>query len=236
METVIDHKQELIHTLHRPPETAEPSSRPLEPLDRMLEICFGLIMVLTFTCSISVTEVGREDVRSMLIAAIGCNLAWGIIDCFMYLLARFAEQGHRISTLRAVLHTPDPSAAHHVIAQAMPPMLASVMSEVEFEEIRRKLNQLPEPPAHPRLTKKEWLGGFAVFVAVFLSIFPVVIPFLVIGDAGLALRISNCIAVALLFLTGYAFGRYAGYRPWRMGLWMAIIGSALVALTIVLGG
>jgi hypothetical protein len=236
METVIDRTEELISTGHELRVKSKTSKRLLEPMDRLSEICFGLLMVLTFTCSISVTEAGLEDVRTLLIAAITCNLAWGIIDCFMYLLACFTEQGHAIAALRAVRRESDPSAAHRIIAQAIPHVLASVMSPMEFEEIRRKLNQLPEPPAHPRLTKKDWLGGAAIFLAVFLSTFPIVIPFLVISDVGLALRASNGVAVVMLFLTGYAFGRYAGYRPWRMGLWIAIAGSALVALTIVLGG
>jgi VIT1/CCC1 family predicted Fe2+/Mn2+ transporter len=40
----------------------------------------------------------------------------------------------------------------------------------------------------------------------------------------------------MLFLTGYAFGRYAHYRPWKMGLSMALFGVLLVAITIYLGG
>jgi len=234
METVSDREGEFTLTTHRPRHKT--FKRPLEPIDRISEIWFGLMMVLTFTCSISVTEAGLEEVSTMLIAAITCNLAWGIIDGFMYLLACFVEQGHSISALRSVRQASDPAVAHRMIAKAMPPVLASVMSHDGFEEIRTKLNRLPEPPAHPKLTKENWLGAVAVFLAVFLSTFPVVIPFLVIDEAGLALRISNGIAVVMLFLTGYAFGRYAGYRPLRMGLWMAIAGSALVALTIVLGG
>jgi hypothetical protein len=57
-----------------------PSSRVLEPGERISEVLFGLIMVLTFTGSLSVAEAGREDIRTMLVGALGCNLAWGIID------------------------------------------------------------------------------------------------------------------------------------------------------------
>ena len=54
------------------------SRRVLEPIDRVSEVLFGLIMVLTFTGSLSVAEAGRDDVRTMLIGALGCNLAWRI--------------------------------------------------------------------------------------------------------------------------------------------------------------
>ena len=102
--------------------------------------------------------------------------------------------------------------------------------------MRRKLSQLPEPPRRPTLTKKDWLGAGAVFLAVFLSTFPVVIPFLFIPNVRLALRVSNGVALLMLFLTGYAFGIYADHRPWRMELWTAILGSALVGIAVVLGG
>jgi VIT1/CCC1 family predicted Fe2+/Mn2+ transporter len=71
---------------------------------------------------------------------------------------------------------------------------------------------------------------------VFLSTFPIAIPFMLIRDARLALRVSNGIAIVMLFLAGYAFGRYASYHPWRMGLGMVLIGTVLVGITIALGG
>jgi len=64
----------------------------------------------------------------------------------------------------------------------------------------------------------------------------VAIPFAVISDARLALRVSNTIAIVMLFLAGYAFGRHSGHRPLAMGLAMVFLGSFMVAITISLGG
>ena len=66
---------------------AASSKRVLEPIERISEVLFGLIMVLTFTGSLSAAELGRAEVRVMLIGALGCNLAWGLIDGIMYLMA-----------------------------------------------------------------------------------------------------------------------------------------------------
>ena len=52
----------------------------LDPSERTAEVLFGLIMVLTFTGSLSAAEAGPDDIRAMLIGALGCNIAWGIID------------------------------------------------------------------------------------------------------------------------------------------------------------
>ena len=58
----------------------------LDPVERLSEVLFGLIMVLSFTCSISAANSGREEVREVVIGAVGCNLAWGIVDAVMYLI------------------------------------------------------------------------------------------------------------------------------------------------------
>jgi VIT1/CCC1 family predicted Fe2+/Mn2+ transporter len=52
----------------------------------------------------------------------------------------------------------------------------------------------------------------------------------------LAFRISNGIALVLLFLVGYAFGRFTNSNPGRAGLAMVIFGVAVVAVAILLGG
>ena len=61
--------------------------------------------------------------------------------------------------------------------------------------MRQKLNQLPPPPRRSTLAAKDWLGAAVVFLAVFLSTFPVAIPFLFISNVRLALRLSNTVAV-----------------------------------------
>lgn len=210
--------------------------RLLDPMERISEVLFGLIMVLTITCSFSIAGAGQTEVRQMLIGALGCNLAWGAIDAVMYWMACFSARGQNILALRALRATHDSREAHRIIADAMPPLLASVVSPAQFEEMRLKLNQLPEPTERPRLTKDDWLAGVGVFLLVFTATLPVVVPFAVLGQPARALRISNAIAIIMLLIAGYALGRFAGHRPWRMALAMVVVGVAMVGLTIALGG
>jgi VIT1/CCC1 family predicted Fe2+/Mn2+ transporter len=62
------------------------------------------------------------------------------------------------------------------------------------------------------------------------------VPFVLIGRVNLALRTSNLVAIAMMFGCGYVLARYGGYRPWTTGLVMVGLGTALVAITIALGG
>ena len=211
--------------------------RVLDPTERFSEILFGLIMVLTFTGSLSAAESGRNEVRTMLIGALGCNLAWGIIDALFYLMNTLGQRGHGALVLRRLRVTNDPAKAQALIADALPPTVASVLGPEDFEKLRQRLDSLPEPPRGFALLHRDDLrGALGVFLLVFLSTFPVTIPFLFMHDTMLALRISNGIAIVLLFIGGYRFAHFSGYNPWRTGLAMVAIGAVLVGLTIALGG
>src|SRR6187455_371688 len=140
------------------PVSPSASKRVLDPIDRVSEVLFGLIMVLTFTGSLSVAEAGRDDVRTMLIGALGCNLAWGVIDAILFLMGCLAEKGHSLMTYAAVRKAADPRDAQRLIAAALPPVVASILEPAELEVMRQRLMQLPGPPARARLGKDDWLG------------------------------------------------------------------------------
>jgi hypothetical protein len=217
-------------------DTTRSSKRVLDPIDRVSEVLFGLIMVLTFTGSLSVAGAGRAEVRDMLVGALGCNLAWGVIDGIFYLMGCLAERGHGLLTFRAVRRESDPRKAQELIAGVLPPVIASVVTPAEFGALHERLKALPEPPERARLPKDDWLGALGVFLLVFLSTLPVVIPFMFMKDVTLSLRVSNAVAIALLFLAGYRFGVITGRRPVWVGIVMVVFGAILVSATIALGG
>ncbi len=218
------------------PDSIRRKSGPwLDPVERRLEVLFGLIMVLSFTGSLSVATAAREDVREMLIGALGCNLAWGIIDAVMYLMARLLERGREFVMLRAA-RGPDADQGRAAIAEALPSAVVTALPSEDLELVRSRLARLPEPPLRARLTWEDFRGAVATFFLVFLSTFPVALPFLFVSEVHRALRLSNAVAILLLFIAGVSLGRYSDLHPLRTGLVMVAIGAALVAITIALGG
>ena len=210
--------------------------RVLDPADRISEVLFGLIMVLTFTGSLSVAEAGRDDVRAMLIGALGCNIAWGIIDGILYMMGSLADKGRDLAAYRALQRAAAPEEAARVIAAALPPLFASVLDSDDFTRMRQRVATMAQPPPGARLSGSDWLGAGAVFLLVFLSTFPITVPFMVMDNAAAALRASNAVAIVMLFCAGVAYARVVGRRPWIFGVSMVALGSLLVALTIALGG
>jgi VIT1/CCC1 family predicted Fe2+/Mn2+ transporter len=214
--------------------TGERTKRVLDTSERTAEVLFGLIMVLTFTGSLSVAEAGRADVRVMLFGALGCNLAWGIIDGVLYLMGTLAENNRRLDVYRGVRQTRDPADARALIAAAAP-AIALFLQPEDLERMRLRVHELPRP-ARVRVSAADWRGALAVCLLVFLSTFPVAMPFMFMPDAVEALRVSNVVAVLMLFALGASYGRCVHLSPGVVGFSMVLLGAALVALTMALGG
>ena len=212
------------------------STRALNPIERWSEVLFGLIMTLSFTGTLSVVSGGREEVITMLLSVVGCNLAWGIIDAVLYVLGSLSERGRNLVLYKAIRSSTTAEEARAIITDAIPPVVASVIQPAELESLRGRLSALPEPPKRPRFSKEEMKGAVGVFLLVFLSCVPVIIPFLLIQDPWPALRVSNGIAIVMLFLGGTMLAGYAGFRKLRTGLSMVLLGLVMVAITIALGG
>ena len=193
-------------------------------------------MALTFTGTLDVATAGTEDVRVLLLGTLGCNIAWGLVDAVMFLVTTLTERGRNLVTVRDLRAAATPEAGRRIIENALPPIVVSAMTAGEIESLRKNLLALPALPSRPWLERTDWLSAVAIFLLVFLATFPVVIPFMLIEEVGFALRMSNGVAIVMLFLSGFLLARHGGYRPVLTGLSMVGLGVALVGIAIALGG
>jgi hypothetical protein len=208
----------------------------LNPVDRVSEVLFGLFMALTFVGAVSVTDAGQGQVRSMFVAALGCNLAWGLVDAVMYLVRTVADRGRWLTLVRSVQAAPDAESGRRLIKHVLSREVAGLVATTEVEAMRERIVALTSLPARPKLNRDDVLAALAIFLLVVAATFPVVLPFVLFQDVGTAKNMSRAIAVAMLFLGGLALGRYAGYGGWKVGFMMAGLGVALVGAIRALGG
>ena len=110
---------------------------------------------------------------------IGCNLAWGLADAAMFLMGTLAERGHSLQMLQAARRAERSEDAHQLIAGSMPAILAALLTRDDYERLRQGLVGVRDQPERAWITKADVVGAGAVFLLVFLSTFPVVIPFIV---------------------------------------------------------
>ena len=160
-------------------------------------------------------HAGREDVRTLLIGMIGCNIAWGLVDAVMYPHERPHGARPRPADAARRPRRPQPRCgasghqrctATHAGAATFPRSSGDAASGPASHA---------EPPPAPKLTAADWMGASGVFLLVFLSTLPLAVPFLLFSEVRLALRTSNLIAIVMLFVNGYVLAQYSGYRPFR---------------------
>lgn len=209
--------------------------RVLDPVDRFGEVVFGLIMVLTFTGSISVATSGRAEIRELLIAAFACNIAWGIVDAVMYAVAAVAYRA-RQARIREAVGLVEEATARALLRSELPDLLDDALDDGALDTLLARVRQFGQAGAAARLTWEDLKGALGVFLLVTLATVPVALPFLFLHEVHPALRLSNGIALAMLFTSGSSLGRASGLRPWAVGGTVTLLGAGLVALTIALGG
>ena len=209
--------------------------RLLDPLDRLSEVLFGLIMAVTIVGSLSIASAGQAEVHTVMIAALGCNIAWGLVDAVMYVVRGAAERA-RLWKVGQHVRAADPAEGRRLIAHVLPDHLAMILGDAEIEAMRQRLLARP-PDKDALLHGRDFLEAAAVFGLVVLATFPVVLPFIFLDDTASAFRASQITTVVMLFFAGWGFGRYAAYpHPWHHGVAMAFFGVLLIAAVKALGG
>jgi VIT1/CCC1 family predicted Fe2+/Mn2+ transporter len=227
------------------PERKRFTARYLDPVDRLAELVYGVLIVLTFTLAYRGIEsrYGAPEgvataVQRMLLAAIGCTIAWGLIDSVMYILTSMFERSERQRLLVDIQRAPDERAAVALVGDELDESFGGVLTDEQRAQLSAALYQRlkDERPKRISITRDDVFGAIAVFIYAVVATLPVAIPYLFIDDPFRAIRLSNLIAIVMLFVVGAAWARYTNARPLRMGLLLAGIGLAMVLIAIPLGG
>lgn len=217
------------------------AERHLDPGTAMGEVLFGLIMTLTFTlgAGMVIQDEGRAGAREMLIGILGCNLAWGIIDGVLHVLGNVFERGRLRRLVTQAAKSPSAHAGRRVFADELDELLAPLTAEAERRRLYDGLvaGARSQTLAPNGVRVADLKGGLVAGWLVFACSFPAVLPFLLLDDLMLAVRISNAILIGLLFLVGYIHAqRHTLAHPAWTGLTFALMGVFLVAIAIPLGG
>ncbi|ANL52946.1 VIT1/CCC1 transporter family protein [Rhizobium phaseoli] len=212
----------------------------IDPGDALGEVLFGLIMALTLTVgSRLVFEEEGLDVHELIVATIGCNVAWGIIDAVLFVLGTTFYKSRRLRLFRQIKAAGNEFEALTVLANEFPIKEAPFSAKAaDTDALYRSLLTLTRraDPVKVSLSEGDLSAAIAVFLLVSATAIPAVLPFFLLEEAHLALRVSNLFLIMLLFVTGYAWAKFSGGRPLQAGMTMTCLGLLLVAIAIALGG
>ena len=219
--------------------------RLLDPLDRLVEGIYSVLIVLTFTLAVRVVDANAPAAISSLLAkefflaCFGCAIAWGLIDGIMYILASIAERGHDLRVARSIRDSTDETEGIAAFAEqlgALAPITTPEEQQTLFSDLFHRLQDAPLPD-RAGFKREDFAGALGTFLVAVGAAIPVVLPLLIFGqNAWLAVCISNLVACAMLFIMGFRWARYAGGKPLLAGLFLVLIGLAMVVVAIPLGG
>lgn len=212
------------------------SSSALDPVYRASEVIFGLLMAMSFIGSISVATDGREEVRTLLVAALGCNLAWGLVDAVMHLVGVRTEKRRVRVLVEKLRGGADAATGRALLADEMPNALAACIGEDGLEQARKSLVGAQAPRQSAGISGRDLGDAVVIFLLVVLSTFPLVVPFMLVDDTARALLWSRLVGLGVLFIAGATLARYSSGNIWLNGLTMSAIGAALMAMIMALGG
>jgi VIT1/CCC1 family predicted Fe2+/Mn2+ transporter len=219
----------------------------LDPIDRLSETIYSVLVMLTFTLAFRIFRLGgdptqpiaAEYVNDLLLAAIGATLAWGLIDGVMHILMEVFQRGERHRLLRQIQAAETEQEAVAVIAEELDYVLEPISGESERQTLYRNvLAQLRHGVPRPvGLTRWDFAGALGCVLVAIIAVLPSLVPFVLLRhDYALAVRVSNLVSFAVLFRAGYNWGTYTGFSPWRTGLTLVGVGVLMVAIAIPLGG
>lgn len=220
-------------------------TRYLDAEDILLEIIFGLLIVMTFTMAfravntyLAPEDVVQNQVRHMLIAAIGCTIAWGIIDAVITIMTNVADRARSARIIGKITDSMDESSAIDIVAAVLDDEIRPVTSQgVRAELYADIVANARTITLHPQGVRREDVySAIVVMLAAMTATLPALIPYLFVDNPAWAIRLSNLIAVGMLFGVGYTWAKAMGAKPFKIGLLVAIVGVVIILVAIPLGG
>lgn len=219
----------------------------LDPIDWLSESIFSIMIVLIFTLAYRVFSISpvqgattsSESATTLLLAILGAVIAWGFIDGTIYVILSFFEREESDRFLCEIREAKSEKEKVEIVLNEFGEVFEPITVEHHRDALYLAiLNSIKSTPVQKIGVSKDDIGAAVthVFIAI-ISVIPSMIPLLVFSNnLLLAIRISNTISFAVLFITGYRWGKYVGVNPIRTGLIIMAIAIVLALLAIPLGG
>ncbi len=220
-------------------------SHLLDPIDRLAETIYSILILLTFTLAFRIfmldpgQVVTSEYVNELLVAALLATAAWGVIDGIVYVLTEVLERGERHRILWHIQSADTAEEAAAAVADEFDYILEPITGESQRAMLYRDvLDHLRDSQPQPiKLKREDLIGALACVLVAIIAVLPSLLPFALIrNDPALAIRVSNVISFAVLFYSGYEWGKYTGTSRIKTGLVLVAVGVLLVAIAIPFGG
>lgn len=206
--------------------------------DRLTETFYGVFMVSVVTGMINATGDPSDPSveRIMLISALAVNISWGIIDGLTYVIGGLIDRADEDRIINSLRSDRSVSQLKDKLLENLQDSAVGRLSDsdqIKVVDMIRAGSPEKAPSYFP--SKDDYKVALAVFLIDFVTVFPVVLPFIIFQDAARAVFFSHIIAVILFFLIGYYWALYLNWNKLKTGVVLAVIGAIVIAFTFYLG-
>lgn len=235
----------------RPRHRSQPAqgflSGLIDPIDRLSETIFSILILLTYTLAYRLLRLPEDSsadmtaggVNELLLGALGAILAWGAIDGVMYALFSMFERGEKHRLLVRIQSAEDEAEAVAAIADE----LDYVLDPITAQEQRRLLyagiltHLKDSRPQKVGFRREDLTGALGHVVVALMAVIPSLLPLVIFrSDTLFAIQVSNIVSFIVLFIVGYQWGKYTYANPWKTGLLLTAVAVVMMLVAIPLGG
>lgn len=204
----------------------------------LAEAFYGIWMVVVVTGSIRAVEQPNEaTVRVMLVAALGVNIGWGVIDGITLLWANLVDRTKERELVNALRAKKGDAGLRKKVGRALGGTVAGSLSDGERERVVDMLEAgEPREVARARPDREDYESALATALIDFVLIFPVTLPYILfMQDLTLAIRSSQVIALLLFAGLGYLYARNAKWNRLVTPVVFALAMLIVIIATFELG-
>lgn len=212
--------------------------KALDPADRLCEVTCGLVMTLTILLTAGYYVEGASNPKhALLVVAVGCNLAWGLIDGLLYVMSDLYVRAKQRRGLR-LLRTAEPARGEEVVQAQVANGIGAVLDADEQATVASVFYgaalRTADPPSGVTLDNVR--TTLATVLLNMLALVPPIVVFALVDEWRPALNVASALLVLMMFAVGEAWARAAKLAPWRAGVSMVVLGGTMVTIALLLGG
>ena len=201
----------------------------------MQELLYGFIMALLFVTATRAGVIPFEGKLDLCLLIIGMNVTWGAIDAILFYMIDVFNQRRFINIMNSCGTRGD-------CVDAMMDEFGGTPLDILDPEDERKVcemileSRIAEGFDLRRDRRDMAYSAIGCFLVTVLTIFPVIIPILVLPDIGTGTAVASLVSAALLFLVGWDMGDRLGTSRLKTGLAVLCVATVLILVGTFTGG
>jgi VIT1/CCC1 family predicted Fe2+/Mn2+ transporter len=203
------------------------------------EPMFGVIMVVCFTSVLrAFPNASDQIVGTILLSALFCCIAWGLVDGIFYAWEAHYELDKRKKIQAASSASGDAGTLQQLVEDHLGDTLVDSLEDEDRKQIYQILEKkIPQVDLGSVSIRDDLLTVLIAFGLVVGSSVIVMIPFLFVDPLLTAIVVSNITGIVLLFFMGYWREESAKIsRKLVTGGITALIALIITVVTVALGG